>query len=133
MKPYTIAQQMARFGIPDTETGPYVTELRGLVARKLREGMIYQSAGSCTEEFWKLPYEEQAKHRLAWDWALDRQHSYRVECMDRLIYRGTNVLTGKRTFKIHWRSIPAWIGDRFRQLGCKYRVWRDRAVANPYL
>lgn len=133
MKPYTIAEQMARFEIPDSEQGPFVTELRGMVARKLREGMIYQSAGTCTAEFWALSFEEQAKHRLAWDWNLDRGHSYRVEVMDRLIYRGTNVLTGKRIFKIYWGSILPWIGDRFRQLGCAYRVWRDRAVSNPYL
>ena len=134
-KPYTVEQQMARFGIPETEAGPYVTALRAMIVRKLAEGMIYMSAGSCTEAFYDLPYEGQAKERLAWDWELEHSHSHRVEAIDGVIWKTYDLKTGKHSRRVLWDNLFPWIGDRFRELCCKWRVFRDRKIlniSNPY-
>lgn len=132
MEPYTLERQMARMGYPASEQGPYVTELRKHIQKQLDEGMVMRSAGSWAPEAASLSYEERAKATLAFDWAIGRRHGYRVEVFDPLWGWKTNVQTMKRTYYIRWRKIPAWIGDRFRELGGKYRVWRDRNLQNPY-
>lgn len=135
MKPYTIEQQMDRFGIPTTEQGPFVTELRGMVARKLRNGMIYMSAGTHAPDFYDLSYEEQAKVRLAFEWSTDHNHGYRVKVMDPLWGWRIDVSTMERSFYFRWWRVPAWLGDRRRELACKCRVFWHRRVLrlqNPY-
>lgn len=136
MKPYTLEQQMARFGIPESERGPFVTELRARTARKLAEGMVMQSAGSCTDAFWALSYEEQAKARLAWDWELDNLHSYRVEAIDGVMWRSYDASIGKFSTRILWRNIFPWIGDQWRKMLCDVRIFWHRKIlgnVNPYV
>lgn len=133
MKPFTLEQQMARFGIPETEQGPFVAALREATQKKLDSGMVMQSAGMMADGFYSLPYEEQAKARLAFDWALERRHSYRTEVIDPMWGWRTDTRTMKRRPYVRWHRIPAWLGDRFREAAMKYRVWRDRTISNPYL
>jgi hypothetical protein len=134
LKPLTLEQQMAHMGFPETETGPCVTALRAHIAKQLEAGMVMRSAGSWSEAGLALSHEDRAREILAFDWAVERCHTYRVKCFDRPVWWQwdfSGPLPVMR-FRVSWRSIPAWVGDRFREFGCRYRVWRDRKLVNPW-
>ena len=110
---------MLRMGFPDTERGPFVTELRTLIRRQVSEGLVNRSGGSWAPGAETLTYEERAKHLLAWEWEIQHGHSYRVEAIDGL----------------HRRAVLPWLRDRAREFALDIRLWWDRKVmktANPY-
>ena len=134
----TLDQMMEHMGFPATETGPYVTELRAVVARQISEGVVYRSGGSWAERCfdkegnWTISHEERARELLAVEWEIQNAHSCRVECVDPIIWRSYNVRTGERSVRVRWHMIPAWCRDQFRRAGMRYRVWRNRNTTNPY-
>lgn len=127
-----MSKLMNGMGFADDATGPYVTELRELMARKAANGLRYASPGTWAVEPWLIPDEERARELLAVEWSMARQHSYEVKCLDPPVHWQYDVRRGTRRLVIKWSSIPAWLGDRWREAGMHYRIWRDRKVPNPY-
>lgn len=126
---------MLRMGFQPSDAGPYVAELRAHVAKQVAQGMQNRSRGSWTPEGAALSAEERAKHWLAWDWELAQRHSYRVEAMDGIIWTTTDVRTMKRSTRVLWGQIPAWVGDQYRRLACDVRTFWHRRIlrrVNPY-
>lgn len=130
MKPHTVAEQMARFGIPESEQGPFCTELRILVQKNLDMGMIYQSAGTWQNTFYHMSFEEQAQCRLAADWAC-RHSSYRTRMFGPLIYRKTDTKTMKRSICFRWKLLPDWLLDKRDYL--IFLIKQLRKKQNPYV
>lgn len=79
--------------------------------------------------------EERARELLRLQWAIERGHYNRVECLDGWCGWTCNLATGRRRFYVRWRRLPAWLGDRWRSLLCDLSIWRDKhilRVRNPY-
>lgn len=127
----TPEQIMERMRFAVTDRGPYVTELRALIARQVAEGLTDRSAGSWAGDVFP-DAEERAKALLSWEWATERGHCCRQEVIDPLIHWTFSTKTMRRGIRIHWRSIPAWVCDRLREAAMRWRVWRDRDLPNPY-
>lgn len=128
---------MAQLGYPETEHGPFVTELRKHIQNRVDcEGLVGMSPGTWSGE--PTSYEERAKAQLAFDWEVANRHSHRVECIDGLPIRWRYDIANwpKRRLEVRWSKAPAWIGDVLRKHHCRLRVWWDRAILrkrNPYL
>jgi hypothetical protein len=115
-RPRPSAEEIVRrMGFPDTEQGPYVQALRQQVRKQVAQGMVNRSGGSWGPEGEKLDCEGRARELLACDWEIEHEHCHRVEAMDGIRNR-----------------LRPWIGDRFRAAACKWRIWRDRRLVNPY-
>lgn len=124
---------MRKAGFGESAKGPFATELRESLARRAADGLVYQSPGTWADgEFWQIDPETRARELLAIEWSMARGHSYRTECIDPPIYWQIDTRTMKRRLKIDWSRIPDWFGDRWRELGMHYRIWRDRRLVNPY-
>lgn len=120
-----------RMGFAESDTGPFVTELRGHVARQVTEsGLVSRSAGSWDGGIASVPAETRAREMLAMDWAISRGHCYRTEAIDGLWWWQTNLKTMRRRLRVDW----AWFGDCWRWLGMKLRINRDYVlgIRNPY-
>lgn len=119
----TVDQMMERMGFPTTETGPYVTELRTVVARQISEGMIDRSA-------------ERARVFLEVEWEIQHGHSCQITLIDsRPIEWAFNTKTMRHCLRFRPRLIAPWLGDRWRELRMKVSVWNDRYIlrrVNPY-
>lgn len=124
---------MQKAGFRDSDTGPFATELRQSLEQKRAEGLVSMSPGTWAYgPFWEIDAEVRAKAILAMEWGMKRGHTYRVECIDRPIYWQYNARDRSRRLVVKWRSLPVWLGDRWREAGMHYRVWRDRKLVNPY-
>lgn len=111
----TLDQMMSRMGFETTDTGPYVTELRAVVARQMSEGLISRSAGTWAPG--NHSAEDRARAFLAYEWSMQQWHSYRVENIDR-----------------DWSEQLTMIGDRIREVGFHFRMLRSKLLRrrNPY-
>lgn len=107
-------QIMLEMGFPETERGPYSTELRALVCRQVSEGLRRRSAGTWARD--DIPCEERAKAFLAVEWEFAHGHAHEVKAIGGFA----------------WDNIPAWIGDRLRELRFHWRKWQNRKLINPY-
>lgn len=67
----TVEQIMAKMLFPETETGPYVTELRKMIAREIEGGLMNRSAGTWGPEGHN--HELRAREFLAADWAPENE------------------------------------------------------------
>lgn len=124
---------MKNAGFTASATGPYAAELRERLARMETEGLKSISPGTWAGgPFWEIDPEVRAQEILAMEWAMERGHAYRTECLDSVVHWSYNTRTGKRRVRVNWSMIPAWLGDRWREAGMRYRVWRDRNLTNPY-
>lgn len=124
---------MRRAGFADTDTGPFVTEVRASMARKQADGLVSMSPGTWAGgPFWEIDPEVRARELLAMEWAMERGHFYRQECIDPPIYWQYNLRDRKRRLVVKWKRVPDWFGDRWRATGMRYRIWRDRNIVNPY-
>jgi hypothetical protein len=124
---------MHNAGFTDADVGPFASELRAALERKQADGLVSMSAGTWADgPFWTIEAEVRAQAILGMEWAMERGHSYRVECLDPPIEWQHNARTMKRSLRVSWHKMPAWLGDRWRELGMHYRVWRDRKLVNPY-
>ncbi len=150
---------MAEMGFTPFDTGPYVTELRGVVAEKVERGMIYTSAGTgltperpigsvreIIVEGLIVPVtlvgrvrgsaELRAKERLAMNWEIEQGMTYRVDCIDGTPWGWSfNAVTMKRRWRVQWRQVLPWLGDRRREaVFLVKRWWRRRVLkqVNPY-
>lgn len=116
-------QMMERMGFPTTERGPYVTQLRALVARQVSEGMLNRSGGTWAEECYerdangfitgyKISHEERARTFLECEWAIENGHCHEIRNIDD--YRP--------------------IGDRWRKFLMDLRILRDKILGrkNPF-
>lgn len=131
----TLNEIMARMGYPETETGPYVTELRAYVAKKMDRGLVGMSGGTWGSDVAKMTLEERAKAHLAFLWAADN-FSYKVERLDaRIFVRRTDIETMKRRIVFrHWLIGPA-IRDSIRKVYYSTKFWFAKKVlrkTNPY-
>lgn len=127
----TIVEQiMHRLGFSETDNGPYVSELRKVTARHVSEGMVTRSRGTWVEGSENLTAEERAKEYLRWEWEIQHEHSYRVECLDGPMLVQRDVRTG-RIAAVRF-NLRAWLGDRRRELQMRLRLLRDRKLQNPY-
>lgn len=134
MEKPTPEQVMEQMGFPATETGPYVTELRGDIAKRIKdEGLLGHSAGT-----WGPLghiHELRAKELLASQWAIKRWHYCERKCFDSSpIGWEFNFKTSRWHVKFRPRSIAPWIGDRLRRWRMDMRIWRDAMLGykNPY-
>jgi hypothetical protein len=128
-----MSKLMQKAGFLETDTGPFATELRQSLERKQADGLVSMSPGTwAAGPFWEIDAEVRARAILSMEWALSRGHTYRVECLDPPIYWQYNARTNRRRLIIDWRKMPLWLGDRWRELGMHYRIWRDRKLINPY-
>lgn len=115
---------MRSMGFSDNENGPFVSQLRKNVEKQVANGLVRRSGGTwapeCFDEKGRftITAEDRAKAMLAYDWALEREHSFRVECID----------------GFEWRYAHLWLGDRWREFRMNLRVWRDKIfrIKNPY-
>lgn len=124
---------MQRAGFLDTDAGPFATELRESMSRKQAAGLVSASPGTWADgPLWKIDAEVRAKALLSLDWELEHGHSHRVDCFDPPVRWQYNVRTGTRRLVVKWSRLGAWFGDRWREAGMHYRVWRDRKLVNPY-
>jgi hypothetical protein len=124
---------MQKAGFRNSDSGPFVGELRELMARREADGLVSTSPGTWADgPFWEIDPEVRARELLAVEWSMKHGHSYRVECLDPPIHWQYNARTGRRRLVVGWTRIPIWVGDRWRELGMHYRVWRDRKLVNPY-
>lgn len=126
--PRTADEIMLRMGFPETETGPYVTQLRALIAEQVKHGLVDHSSGTWAPG--RHSAETRAKALLGMHWAMDRGHHCRVECIDGL--RGWR-RRGDGKLK-HPNLIP-WLQDKWRETIMQLRVARDRyilRIRNPY-
>lgn len=108
----TPEQIMLNMGFPDSETGPFVTELRNNIAEQVRRGLRNRSGGTWGEKGYALSHEERARCILEMDWEVANGHCARVDNIDH----------------------PT-VEDRARSLACDARVFLDRKVLrkrNPY-
>lgn len=116
----------------DTETGLFVTALRENVRKQVMNGLTNRSGGTWGPEGEKLDYEGKAKALLKIDWNLEHGHSNQIRCFDLVVSWAFNIQTGRWFIRVRWRMIRLWVGDQFRRVGARYRVWRDRNLVNPY-
>lgn len=141
-----VDQMMARMGFSAEDRGPYVTLLRENVARQAGKGMIGRSAGSWAEEAYQrdengfivgyaISAEERARAMLEVDWHVEHGHS----CERKLVDSGPfgwsfDTATMRWKLQVRPRLLLPWLGDRCRELGMRFRIWRDRlaGVKNPY-
>lgn len=124
---------LEKMGFPDSEQGSYVKEFRKLIERQVSEGMQNRSYGTWARD--DLTCEERARALLEVEWALQRKHSAKIKMLDSPVRLSINTKTQKRRLIISWRTIPAYVGDRFRVLGMKWRIFRDKyilKIKNPY-
>jgi len=128
-----------RMSFPSTEMGPYVTELRAKIRKRVGEGMMDRSGfwgGSWDTEnhpdIWRQ-HEERARCILEMEWEIERAHFHSVNLVDTApIMRHFNTRTMRRYWEFRPSLIRPWLEDRFSRLGSRWRVWRDRNVKNPY-
>lgn len=132
MKARTAEEIMERGGFSNSDTGPFVTALREQTRKQVRNGLTDRSPGTWGPEGAKLDAEGRAKALLAVQWAIERGHTYRVECLESPFRRVFDARTMKRRMVVHWDQIRPWLSDRWRELGMRYRIWKDRNVVNPY-
>lgn len=146
MRQLTTEENMANLGFRPEDHGPYVTELRVLVAKKVSEGMMRMAHPTWSWSFDQMlgnevdipPAEERAKALLAFWWHVGRQHTARREAIDPIVqrYRTVQEMIDKKPGKVEvkWRRIPAWTRDRLRLGRMKALVWWDkiRGIRNPY-
>ncbi len=128
----TLDQIMERMGFPATETGPYVTQLRALVARQMSQGMVERSAGSWAGDF---DCETRAKAFLAVEWAIEHGHCHQTECLDSFpITRYYSTRDMRWHYSFRPRRIMPWLRDRVRLLGFHWRTKRDWLLgrSNPF-
>ena len=98
---------MANIGFLETDNGPYVTELRDMLANKGMNNMGI-SWGPRADQ---MSAEDRAKSLLSVEWGIRRGHSHCVYDLDA---------------RIDWRSLPS----RLKMYLC---IWRDRLFfPNPY-
>lgn len=117
MTPSRADKIMHQMGFPDSETGPYVAELRKVIEREVAGGLASHSYGTWAAD--NLTHEERARALLEFHWAIERGHFHRVECLD--------------GFSL--RRLRPWLGDRAREGAMLFRLWRDRYLLrrqNPY-
>ena len=82
-----------------------------------------------------LTADERARELLAIQWEIDQGHACAVKLFGRPWGWTFDVGTWKRSFRIKWRDMPAWIGDRRRSLACRLRkLWNTHVLGrrNPY-
>lgn len=127
----TAEETMARGGFADS-TGPYVAELLENTRKQVADGLLDRSPGTWGPHAEAIGPEGRAKALLAVQWRIDRGHTCRVECIDPLFSRTFNTKTMRHGFRFRWRRIQSWVGDRLRVIRMRYRIWRDRNIANPY-
>lgn len=128
-----MSELMRGAGFRDADSGPFVTELRHAMERKQAAGLKYMSPGTWADgPFWEVGAEQRAQALLAMEWSFERGHTYRVECLEPPIRWQYDARTLRRSLHVDWRSIPSWLGDRWREAGMRYRMWRDRKLVNPY-
>lgn len=127
----TANEIMLRMGFPDTETGPYVTELRKLIEKQVSEGLRNRSAGTWVGNH---SHEERARIFLMAEWNIQQGYAYKVKVIDPPIRRVIDLKTMKRRWVIKWHRLPAWLGDKLRAKRSRLRMWRDRVlgIQNPY-
>lgn len=127
---------MAEMGFTPFDTGPYVTELRGVMAEKVERGLRRASAGTFPGVLSSITAEERARAHLAMNWEIAQGMTYRVDCIDGKPWGWTfNAVTMKRRWRIKWQYILPWLGDRRREAGFLVRRWWRRKVlkqVNPY-
>ena len=134
---------LLQLGFLPTDTGPYVTELREVIRRKMADGMtsMHVSWGPGAFDITKSGgsgAERRARELLACEW--EKTHgSYadstwaRIENIDSLIQKKHNLKTGKTSWRINRPG--AWVRDRIRILAAALlRFWRRdiRRLKNPY-
>lgn len=139
IKKYTVEQQMARFGIPETETGPYVSTLKTYIQKKLDSGMLYMSAGSWDEEAKaKLSWEEIARGYLSWNWGIDQGYSYPIHTITKPIYWQHDFSNDihKKKLVIKWKSLFGYyVINKFYEYKAVIRRIIDInifGIRNPY-
>lgn len=140
MKRRTADEIMKRGSFALTDTGPYVTMLREQTREQVKRGLVDRSSGTWGPDAidfktgeWKIDAEARAKVLLAIEWRVLHHHSCRIECIDGPPWGWTfNIRTMRQTFRIKWHMLGPWLGDFCRQVGMRYRVWRDRNIINPY-
>lgn len=127
---------MAQMGFTPYDTGPYVTELRAVMAKKVERGLRRASAGTFAGHLGSIPAEERARAHLAMNWEIEQGMTYRVDCIDGKPWGWTfSVVDMKRRWRIQWKRIPAWLGDRRREAVFRLKRWWTRKVlkrVNPY-
>lgn len=108
-------QMMIRMGFEPTDTGPYVTELRVLIAKQMANGLISRSGGTWAPG--NHSAEDRARAFLAHEWSMQQGHFYRVDNMDH-----------------DWSEPLTMIADTFRRLGFHLRMLRTKILRrrNPY-
>lgn len=132
----TVDEILARAGIGPNDQGRYVAELRIKIAQDVANGTISRG-WSWGPKAYEMSADDRARYILSVDWHIDRGHSYRQEVLDPIVDWSfkvditKDISEWKRFLRIRWHRMPAWLGDRYRQLGMHYRIWRDRG-RNPY-
>ena len=120
-----------RMGFPDSEAGPYVSELRAYIREQVEvHGMSVHSYGTWVGT---PTHEERAKALLATIWEIEQGHHHRIENMDgwswpRMLFRRREY---RRAAKAAWAIPVDWV----RAHTCHIRVfWHRRGLRrhNPY-
>lgn len=111
----TLDEMMARMGFAPTDTGPFVTELRALIARQMSQGMVDRSAGTWAPG--EHTAEDRARTLLQVEWAMEHGHAHEVKNIDE-----------------DWSEPLTMIGDKLREGAFHLRVMRDKVLGrrNPY-
>lgn len=136
----TVERIMNGMGFPPTASGPFVSALRKKTTDEVVMKGLRSRHTSFEPEAELLTYDERAKAILAWEWAMERGHSYKQKCFAPPVgWRFVINHTGRRHTEwriyIRWNRLLPWFGDRIRQIGMKWRVFRDKRILklrNPY-
>lgn len=117
-------QIMLDMGFPESEQGPYVTELRKVIAEQVSHGLVRRSGGTwapeCFDEkgAWTISHEDRARAFLEVEWEMKHGHTAEVKNLDG-----------------GWDYPLSKLGDLWRRLLMDLRVWRDKVLlgrVNPY-
>lgn len=130
----TVEDVMRQMNFSPFDTGPYVTELRGLVARQVADGMVRRSAGTWARDDFSA--EERAKAFLAAEWSMANGHCYQTECLDCFpINRHFSTKDMRWHYEFRPNRIAPWLRDQIRVLGYHVRIFRDRMIGrtNPFI
>ena len=110
---------------------PYSLKLLDHMAAKRRGGLSRFHASPGPD----ATVETFAKALLAVDWEIAHGHSYRISTLDHVWGWTTDARTMRKTFRVHWHRLPAWIMDRLREVRMKFRAFHNRKIlglVNPY-
>jgi hypothetical protein len=127
-------EQMRRLGFPETENGPYATELRAKLESMYSRGMTYMSGGTWDADYEVKSWEDHARRWLAFMWATENR-SHKVECLDKFPitrYTAMDIVDGKpvlrHKYKIYPKQLLPWMRDQYRRTVFKLK----KRTPNPY-